>query len=442
MAISAGGVGSGLDVTSLVSQLMTLERQPLAALEKKEAGYQAQISALGSVRGVLSAFQGAARALAATDSFQRVKAVSADPTVFAATASTAAVPGAYAIEVKQLAQAHKLASQAFANTTDALGGGTLYFQVGADPVQSVAIGSSVSLAGVRDAINTAAIGVSASILNDGTGYRLVITSKRSGADYGVQITLDGLPQLATWTETAAKRNAILKVDGIDNINKPSNSVSDVIEGVTLNLAKTSAAGVATALTVSRDSAAGKAALEQFVQGYNTLQGKLKDLTAYDPATKTRGLLQGDAATLGLLDDLRSTLNTPLAGRYRGFAQVGIALQLNGTLKIDGATLQSALDAGVDDVAALAGGYGAQLDTLVGRFLSATGPLASRTDGLNRSIGDIDERRAALNSRLAKVEERYRAQFNALDGLISRLRGTSDFLTNQLGLLPGANASKG
>src|SRR4030067_290751 len=187
-SITSAGIGSGLDINGLITKIMTFESRPLVSLDRKEAGYQARLSAYGSVKGAVSAFQSAMLSLSSPARFQGLRAASADSTIYTASATSAAAPGSYAVEVKQLAQAQKLASKAFTNTTDTVGIGTLTIQFGTwsggvfaanatKASQTVTIGSgNSSLAGIRDAINAAKVGVTAAILNDGTGNRLALNS--------------------------------------------------------------------------------------------------------------------------------------------------------------------------------------------------------------------------------------------------------------------------
>ncbi len=201
MALSSPGIGSGLDVASIISQLMAVERQPLSALDAKEAKYQAQLTAYGSLKGALSSFQTAVTALADPAKFSAVTAKLADTAVATATASTAAVPGTYSIEVQALAQAHKLKSAAFATSATTVGTGTLTIQFGTysggvfslnsdKAAKTISIDSNnSSLAGVRDAINAADAGVAASIVNDGSGNRLVISSQDSGVANALKISV-------------------------------------------------------------------------------------------------------------------------------------------------------------------------------------------------------------------------------------------------------------
>ncbi|HJW82360.1 MAG TPA: flagellar filament capping protein FliD [Acidiferrobacterales bacterium] len=407
-SITSAGIGSGLDINGLINQIMTFESRPLASLDRKEAGYQARLSAYGSVKGAVSAFQSAMLSLSSPARFQGLRAASADSTIYTASATSAAAPGSYAVEVKQLAQAQKLASKAFTNTTDTVGTGTLTIQFGTwsggvftanatKASQTVTIGSgNSSLAGIRDAINAAKVGVTAAILNDGTGNRLVLTSGESGAANGLKITVAdtsdasntddaGLSQLAhdpagslgngkNLTETVAAQNALLKVDGIDNISKSSNTVTDVVQGVTLTLLKQSTANTSTALTVSRDTASVKSAVEGFAKAYNDVNKTIRDLTAYDAKTRQGAILQGDSSVLSILSQVRSQLTTNLAGvsgTYTQLSQIGVAFQTDGSLAVDGTKLQTALDSNFNEIAGLFVNLGRPSDSLVS-YVSATG----------------------------------------------------------------------
>lgn len=396
MALSSPGVGSGLDIKGLVSQLMTLERQPLAALATREAKYQAQLTAYGSLKGALSSFQSAVAALADPARFSAVMASFADTTVATVTAASAAAVGSYAVEVQTLAQAHKLKSSAFAATSTAIGSGTLTIQFGTysggaftlnpdKAAQTIAIDAGQSsLAGVRDALNAANAGVSASIVNDGSGNRLVIASKDSGAANALKITVAdddlantdnaGLSQLAydaatggttNLAQTVTAQNAVVVIDGI-SISKPSNAISDAIEGVTLNLLKPNTPSTAT-LTVSRDTAGVQASVESFVKAYNDLQKTVADLSKYDPATRKSSTLTGDATVRSVQTQLRAVFNATLptaGGGLSALSDIGIAFQKDGTLKLDSTKLNAVLSDSTKDVSTLFAVAGKPTDSLV------------------------------------------------------------------------------
>lgn len=400
MAISSPGVGSNLDVNGIVTKLMAVESQPLTQLTQKEADYQAKLSAYGNLKSALSSFQGYLSALNNPSKFTALSASVADSAVMTASASTIATPGSHSVEVTQLSQAQSMRTNfAAASVTDVVGTGTLTFYFGTDNAgvftpnpdkgaQTVTIDpQNNTLAGVRDAINSANIGVSASIINDGTTNRLVLTSA-SGAANSLKIAvadgdgnntdMSGLSQLAydpagvkNMVETLAAKNSTVVVDGI-TISSATNQVSTAIQGVTLNLVKTNV-GSPTTVSVSRDTSSVTTAVEGFVKSYNELSKTIKDLTAYDPKTKVAGTLLGDSAVRSVQSQIRGVLNTAvrdLNGENATLSSIGISFQKDGTLKLDSGKLSTALNSDATRVAGLFAAVGKPEDSLI-QYVSST-----------------------------------------------------------------------
>lgn len=407
MGLSSPGIGSNLDVNGIVSKLMDVERQPLAKLDQREAAYQAQISAYGSLKGALSSFQTSLQGLKTPSRFQALTASTSDGTVASASASSAATPGSYSLEVSKLAQPQKLAAAGQTSTAAAIGNGTLTFDFGTisggtlDPatgkytgasftsngagVKTVVIdASNNSLAGIRDAINAAKIGVTAAIVNDGssTPYRLVLSPDNPGKANSLKISASGDAALSSLvaqdpagvqnlSETVTAQNAEFKVDGVV-VSKSSNTVTDAIPGVTLNLLKTNA-GSPSSITVARDTAGVKSAVEGFVKAYNDLNKSLTDLSSYNSAAKQGAILQGDSTVRSLQAQLRGTLSSSLTGTgssYTTLSQIGVSFQKDGTLAVDSAKLQTAIDNSFSDIAGLFAATGRASDSLVS-YASAT-----------------------------------------------------------------------
>ena len=283
-------------------------------------------------------------------------------------------------------------------STSSVGSGLLTFQFGTydsgansftlngkKTAQNVSISSGqTSVAAIRDAVNAANIGVSASIVNDGSGSRLVFASKDSGAANSIRLTVAdadsthtdtaGLSQIAfdpsatagngkNLSQAAAARDAALKIDGID-VSSASNIITDAIQGVTLTLAKANPGGTV-AVQITRDSAAIKASIGSLVRAYNDFNKTVSDLTAYDPGTKQAGFLQGDAVAIGLQRGLRTTLNntiTGLSGNLTRLSQLGISFQKDGALALDDSKLQAAIDTKFDDIAGVFASVGRSSDT--------------------------------------------------------------------------------
>jgi flagellar hook-associated protein 2 len=473
-SISSPGIGSNLDVKTIVSQLMTAESQPLTVLASKEASFQAKLSSFGLVKNALSSLQEATQALNLSSTYSTVKPSVADSSVLSATVNGSTPPAAYNIEVKQLAEAQKLISGSYAATTSPVGMGTLTLSVGAysdaatppvtftekaDSAKTITIDSSNNtLEGLRDAINDADAGVSATIINDGTGYRLAMTAKDTGLQNAVKIAATesggaGLAQFAydasaggvsNLTQNVAAQNAVIKVDGI-TISKPANLITDAIQGVTLTLTKTTDAGTTTKLTLARDTSTVRSALEKFVTAYNNVNKQITDATAYDSGTGKGSILTGDATMRSLQTQLRGSITSAIAGAPAGLStltDIGIGFQTDGTLAIDSAKLDKVLADPLKDVSRLftksdsgVVGYASRINTLVsGMIFGKDALLNGRIDGINASIKDIDKQRDNESVRLAAIEKRYNAQFTALDTVISNMTQTSAFLTQQLAAL--------
>ncbi|MFA5913505.1 MAG: flagellar filament capping protein FliD [Burkholderiales bacterium] len=466
--LTASGVGSGIDVKGLVSQLMAVEQRPLTLLAQKEADFQAQLSSLGSVQGSLSSLQSAAQMLASAGTASYSASVS-DGTFLSATTDSTAVSGSYSVDVTQLAQAQKLVSPVpgQASLSAAIGTGAAttvtvtlgtitgtpvkgqYASAGfaADPTKTPVTltidSSNNTLAGIRDAINAANAGVTASIINDGsaTPYRLALTSNATGAVSSMQIAVSGdaaIGSLLGYDPTAASQNldeiqtaqdAKLKVDGVGIISA-TNSVAGAIQGVTLNLTKAPTTSPVT-VTVQRDTSKISSALNALVNAYN---GANKTIAA---ATAKGATLQGDWAVLSLERQVRSLLGSVqnAGGTYTTLSQLGVSFQKDGSLLLDATKLGSALSSNVGDVSAFVAAMGNAVNSAANDMLGSTGAITNETAGINNSIKDIDSQRIDIQRQLDATQARYQAQFSALDTLLASMNSTSSFLTQQLSNLP-------
>lgn len=458
-SITSAGIGSGLDVSSLVSQLVASERAATdTRLQGAQSKAQAQISALGIFRSVLADFQTAAQALrdggAAT-----LTATSSDTDLLTATASKTASAGSYNVQVTQLAQAHKLASAAYASST-AVGTGTLHISTGGNSFD-VAIGDSANtLAGIRDAINNASgnKGVRASLLNTSDGVRLTLTSTQTGAANAIGISVtdssgaaispagSGLDALAytsgdqQLTQVTAAQDAQIKIDGY-SFNSATNTFSDAIEGVSFTAVKADAS-TTVAVNVGLDENAVKTAAQTFVTKFNILNATIATYTRYDTTTKTAAALLGDPVALGLSQQMRSALTSAMgSGSVQTLSQLGITTGTDGSLSLDGSKFLAAVKNDPTGIADLLGkdGFGGKISDLADSYLDSDGRIAAETDGANAQLKDISKQQDALNTRMAAVQARYLAQFTALDTLVAQMKNTGTYLTQQLANLPGSTS---
>ena len=468
--LSSPGIGSGLDISGIISKLMQVEQRPLAQLDTKEAKQQTQLSAFGSLKSALSSFQDSVKALAKPNMFNGYKTTMTDTTLASVSASSSAVAGTHDITVRSLAQAQKVASDTFATTDTIVGSGTLTINFGTyedgsftanteKAAQTITIDPAKStLADIRTAINAANAGVTASIVNDGSGNRLVIAAKDSGLANALQITVDNasgdLSKLAfdastggisNMTETVVAQDAEMVIDGI-TIKKSSNTISDALEGVTFNLLKADP-GTSTTLTVEKDNSSVETAVKAFVTAYNDLEKTIGNLSRYDAANKKAAALTGDSTVRMVQNRVRSmlTANQPAGGIY-GLSEIGISFQKDGTLQLDESKLSAALNNPDKNVAAFFGdipgeatpttpGFMSQLNLLIDGMTRSDGLINSRMDGINSTIKGIGKQREALNYRLEETEKRLLAQFTALDSMIASMTQTSNYLQQQLANLP-------
>lgn len=478
MTISSLGAGSGLDLSGILNSLMQVEQQPLLALQKKEASYQSRISALGTLKGALSTLQTAAQSFipssgqSAADKYASFKASIADSSIASASAGTGAVSGSYSLEVTALAQAQRLTTPDSTNAAGKtalasalLAGGELKIQLGSlsdayaytpDAARelNVTVAAGSTLEQVRDAINTAATDnrVSATIINGVNGKQLVLTSAQSGLDNVLKLSgisgLDFDPSgSATGTGTLsqaaanggqAASNAAFKLNGIAG-KSSTNSVSGVLDGVTLSLLKTNS-GTPTTLTVTKDSTSAlTTAINSFVKAFNETSKSIKDLGFYNATTKTSGALQGDSTLRGSQSQIRNLLATKAGGSsiYQTLSDIGISLEKDGTIKLDSSKLNKAVANDFAGVANLVSVVGSAFKSGIEGLIGTTGNIAAATDSANRTIKDIGKREEALISRLTQIEARYRKQFSSLDSLVTSMNRTSSYLTQQLANLPGA-----
>lgn len=451
--LSSAGIGSGLDVAGIVSQLVAVERAPEEnRIKKLETTNTTKISGLATLKGALSAFQSVLSPLKTVGAFSARSATSSDDEVFTAKATSAAAAGSYDVEVKTLATAQQLASDAFAGgSTTVVGTGTLTLSLGAKSFSVNIDNNNSSLASIRDAINASADnpGVRASIVSATDGAHLVLTSASTGAANVIKVTSDdaGLSKLtydaaggntANFDELKEALDSVIEVAGFEH-KSSSNVVSDAIDGVTLSL---KAEGETATLEIAYDTSVATTRIQNFVSQYNAMQTQLASLQSYDASSGKAGQLQGDALARSVTSEVRRGLSdavSGLSGEYRSLASLGITTAKDGSLVLDDAKLSAALEKDFNAVGAVFGseqGVAARLYNTLEKRLSSTGDIATRNASLDKTTAQIKKDTEALEARMEKLQAQYTTQFSKLDTLLSELQSTSDYLTQQLDSLPG------
>ena len=444
---SLSAVGSGLDIPTIVSQLVAAERAPAAnRINNQGTTATAKLSALGSIKSSLSSLQSAMEAMGKAADVRAYKTSVPENSGFSAsivtdpsTGKTLAAAGTYNIEVISLAQPQKLSSAAF-DADATVGSGKLSIAWGEESID-VDIASASNLTSIAAAINSAAggKGVNATVITANDGQHLVLNAVNSGTEGALKVSTtggDGGLAALTWdgsaggmSEIAAATNAHVKVDGFDR-ESSSNSVSDIIAGVTLDLTKAEA-GTTKTLTITQDNAPLKTTVQAFVTAYNASVSLLKTSSAYNADTDTASVLTGDSMVRGLQQQLRGQLSANIID----LKELGLTVSKDGTLALDASTFDKAMAKNPAAAEKLVGKSGKLYEGMNGilksNLDSGTGTLVQRTDALNKEIKKLEKQLDDLDARMEKVSARYTAQFTAMDTLVSQMQSTSNYLTQQL-----------
>ena len=488
-SISSAGIGSGLDVKSIISSLMAVEAQPLTLLQNKAGTVQTEISAVGQIQSLTSTLSDKAHALSSKSLWTQTTSSSVDPTVVTAdTSGGTAASGDYSVSVQQLAQGQTVTSSIAAGA--ALSQGTLTIQLGtwssdgatppttsfynaSSAAVSISIGAGdTSLSAIRDKINGANAGVSASIISDANGSRLSLRSTTTGAANGFKITATettddnhantGLSALSFDATTGAANsqltlnqyalNAKATVNGID-IESATNKLSNISDGLSLTLLKKSDTPVD--VNVSADTATMQKAITDFVSAYSSLQSYISLQTKYDSSTAaTAGTarhdspLQGDPSIVGFQNSLRSVVTTTssTSSMFSRLSDLGIAVQKDGTLSVANATKMTSALAHPDELSKLFTTYGStnentgiavRFATMAGNATGVNGALFSRSDGLKGELSRNQKQQDDMQTHLDATQARLTAQYQALDTTMSKMNALSSYVTQQVALMQKA-----
>ena len=457
--ITSLGVGSGLDLSSIVSGLMAVEKQPLTALKTKQSTVESRISALGTLKSALASLQTAAGNLVPgttqtlAEKFSSFTAKSADETVATATAKSGVAATKYTLTNITLASAEQVRKTETAlGIPSGTGSGTLSIKVGSGDSVDVSVNNGASLTDIAKAINSSKAGVTASVINDGTAKHLVITAKESGANNTISITgstgwegFNFRPSSASadtnsWVSQQAATSASVDVNGL-TITSQSNTISDAVSGLSINLLKASSAG--TTINVTQDNTSSiTSALNAFVTAYNTAASSMKSMGAYNATTKVAGALQGDAVLRSAQAQVSRLVTAKYgSGDVQTLSDLGISLQKDGTLKLDSTKLNKAIENDFAAVSEMVSAVGTGFKTGLNSLIDSTGSVTSASESANRMVKELQKRQAAMQDRLDKIEERYVKQFSALDTMIAGFNQTSSSLASMLSALEVNNSNK-
>ena len=470
--ISSIGIGSGLDVNSIITKLVDVEKQPLTALKTKATNFTAQLSAYGTIKSQISALNDAALTLGTSALWNPLSVTSSNSAAVTATATGVPAQGSYSLEVQQLARVQSAASDSLPSGTT-LGTGTLTIQLGtwstnfgaftpgAASAVSITVGAGQdSLASIATKINDAGAGVTATVLHDSSGDRLSLRSTNSGeaAGFRVQVTdadtinndnaglsrlafdpASGAFGMATTISTAQQaRDAKATLNGVP-VTSSTNTFSGLVPGLSVQVGQLTTAPVT--VTVSQDLAAIKKSITTFVDAYNALNSTLTDDTKYDAANKTSAILQGDSTTVGLQNALRSLIGSSTSGSvFSRLSDIGVSVQQDGSLSTG-----SKLDTALQDVASLkkfftvdnsnvaTNGFGLKLKAFTQGLLSVGGTVSSKSTAIQKDIDRNTTEQQKVTDRATTIEANLRKQYSALDAKMGSLTALSNYVSQQVTL---------
>lgn len=470
MAISSPGVGSGLDVNSIVTQLVAIEKQPLTNLQTKANTLQTQLSLYGTIKSQVAALQDASTALLTTGSSWIAQTATSSLAAVTVSATSSASAANFSVDVTRLAQAQTVAAKSLTagapigagsgtgKLTIQLGswgsGGAGPFTPGSSAAVDVDVNETDSYATIAAAINAKNAGVTATVLKNGTTERLSIRSTTTGADAGFTITSDsGFAALDSLSFTALTNgaesssgmeanqmglNATYKLNGVA-LESATNTVTNVVTGVTLGLQQLTSVGSPAQIAITQDKSAVQKAVQAFADAYSALTKTLADSTKYVQGGKS-GVLQGDSTTVGLLTLIRRVEGSVSTGSsFSRLSDVGLELQTDGSLKVNSTKLTSAMSDmtdfkkffAADNSDNATNGFALKFRDLAKGLNDFDGRVTSKADALQRQITQNGKDQDKVNLHAAAVEKQLRAQYSALDSIVAQNNSLNSYVTAQL-----------
>ncbi len=443
--ISAPGLGTGLDIASIVDTLVAAERAPQESrLNRVEARAQGKLSAYGELKSALDELRTALQGMNGDD-FRQRSTISGRDDLATASAAPGAPLGNFSVEVISLASAHRLTSKAYTDQDTVVGNGSLDITVDGNTLELTIDGTNNTLAGIRDAVNNAEDnpGVTATIITADDGAHLVFSANEAGEAYELDIdgsggnnslgALDYNNSKKRMTEQSPAQDAEIEVDGF-TIFSANNSVAGAVEGLTFELLQAEP-GSTFSITVGEEVESAKTAVQSFVDAWNTTQDTIRRLTAFDASSGLASELLGDSLTRSIRTAMRNEISNVVgSGNISMLADVGIQTTIDGDLTLDTTKLDEALaaDSGaLVDLFTGVDGTATRLESILAPYLDTGGSFDTREDTLQAQLEDVEDQRFRLDLRIDKVRERLQNQFAAMDSLVAQLNNTGSFLLQQL-----------
>ncbi|WP_312600371.1 flagellar filament capping protein FliD [Pseudomonas luteola] len=487
MGTSVNGIGTGLDIDSIVSSLVTAQKTPKQTqITTQKTAATTTLSAIGTLSSALDTFQTALKnlnttAISSTSSssstststtsastFAPLKVSSSDTESVSTSLSTGAATGTYEIKINNLATSSKVATQ-YVDSSTVFGAGALKLTQGSVSY-NIDVSSGASLSDIRDSINNntslKAGGITANIITDSTGQRLVLSSSKTGAGTDISVSSSGDSSLSTLAigSTDADGNVVLNkastteggyisalaadasytIDGL-SMTSATNKVSGAISGLDFTLLKS---GSTSTITVEPNTDGMTTAVNSFVSAYNSLINSINSLTKISSTTDSSGNATTTAAALASDSTARSILNTLRNGLVSSssgntgtismLSRLGVTTnRADGTLEVDSTKLESAISDNYESVQAMFTGTDGLLTRLsvgLDAYTKDNGLLDQRTDSLNDKLGDLADQQTKLDTRTAKYETIMYAKYNSMNTLVNQLNATSSSVLTTLNAL--------
>lgn len=481
-SLASAGIGSGLDVSSIVSKLMTLEQAPLTRLQTKATSIQTQVSLYGQLKSAYSNLQSSLQAFSNESNRTQLlglQSTSSDTSVASATITKSVPSGSYALNVTSLAASQQLLSSAITDpnadiTTSAasisvslgsISGGTLDSTLGTysgatfttESTKTFSVPAGTSLNELRDLINQSKSGVNATVISDGTKYYLALNGAQSGVKNSVSISSTGDAALSNFItqdpqgtqkfkQTSAASNLNATLNGL-SVSSPKNNLTDNIAGLTINVSKIGSATI----NVTTNSSGPSGLLNSVVNNWNALNTLSRQLTNYDPSTKKSGPLIGDSLVNTTMNTVRQQLFGSSASssssanpNYNSLLQIGLNIDSKGVASLDAAKLTKALQADPDSIVNLfsnssgAANITQKAQSTLTNLLGASTGFQSKINVLNDQLKANQKQQSILQNRLAVVQENLTRQYNTLDTTISNLQQISSSLTSSLSAISNSS----
>ena len=458
--LSSPGIGSGLDVNGIVTKLVALERQPLTRLQQTASDLQARFSAVGQIKSQVSNLSDQLTRLADLTGWGGMTLNSSNSAAVSGSATSSAVPGTFSVNVTQLAKAQSAGSTPVAvdsvvgtgNLTIGIGtwsGNVFTAKAGTTPVTVAITAADNTMSKIAAKINAANAGVTATVLRDATGERLLVRSSATGADAGFRVQADNASlTIVTYDPAAGAGGMSLTQAGLNTnatingvaVSSATSTLTGTIPGLTLQLNQVTTTPVD--VTVATDVASIKSNINAFVSSYNALSNGLAEMTRYDPVKKTAGTLQGDPTAVNLLSAMRRLVggSGPVGNAYGRLSDLGIQFQSDGTLSVNATKLDTALGnnlAAVRDFFTATGasaatqGIAVQIKSFAQGILASGGTLTSKSDSLQKMIARNSDDQTRVSNHASQVEAQLRAQYSRLDTQLGSLSALNSYVAQQV-----------